>query len=53
MVAELVNGFRPGGRTTSVWQTRGGTGRTVPSGVYVARLEHDGVVRTSQLVYMR
>jgi len=52
-VAELVNGFRPAGHATSLWQGREVTGRVVPPGLYVARLEHGGTVRSTRLVRVR
>lgn len=53
VVAELVNEFRPAGRATSVWQGHTTTGRQAPAGLYVARLEHDGVVKTTQIIRVR
>ena len=51
VMAELVNGFRPAGRATSIWHAS--TGRVAPPGLYVARLEHGGEVRSTRLVRMR
>jgi len=52
-VAELVNGFRPAGWAISIWQGRAATGPVAPPGLYFARLEHDGVMRSTRIVRMR
>jgi hypothetical protein len=52
-VAELVNESRPGGHAMSVWQGRTTTGQVAPPGLYFARLEHRGAVRTTRLVRVR
>ena len=52
-VAELVNGFLPAGPALSIWQGRAASGRIAPAGLYIVRLEHEGVVTSTRLVRMR
>ena len=52
-VAELLDADRPAGRGTSVWQGVGTGGRSLPPGLYFARLEHEGKVRSIRLARTR
>lgn len=49
-VAMLVDRWQPTGRQTIGWDGRGASGVAVPSGVYFARVDASGVVRSAKLV---
>lgn len=51
-IATLVAGHRAAGRHETVWQGRDDDGRSVPSGVYLARLRVDGPRRGLHAVRM-
>jgi PKD domain-containing protein len=53
VVATLVDDFRSAGPAVSIWQGRGSSGRTMPAGLYIARLEHEGAVASTRLVRVR
>ena len=52
-VRTLVSGIRGAGRHDVVWDGRGDTGRSVPAGVYFARLEARHTTVTRKLVLIR
>ena len=52
-VAKLVDGTRPAGPQSVVWQGRDESGRSLGSGVYFVRLEAPGHSETQKLVLMR
>ena len=52
-VATLVDGTRPAGPQSAVWQGRDESGRSLGSGVYFVRLEAPGHSETQKLVLMR
>jgi hypothetical protein len=51
-IATLAAGHRAAGRHEAVWQGRDDAGRSVPSGVYLARLRVDGSLRGLYAVRM-
>lgn len=53
VVARPFEGVLPSGPQTLVWQARDARGKTLPSGVYVARLEHGSQTRSQRLVLVR
>ena len=52
-VAVLVDGLQTAGEHAVEWNGRSGRGYAVPSGVYLARLEADGEIRTRKIVLAR
>ncbi len=53
-VRTLVDGHRPAGSYSVVWDGRDGTGGDVASGVYLYRLEVEGqVVQVRRMVLLR
>jgi len=52
-VAVLVDGVRPGGESTARWDGRDHQGRSVASGLYLARLEIGGKVMSRKVVLAR
>jgi hypothetical protein len=52
-VARLAHGPRAAGEHAITWDGRDGTGRELPSGVYLARLVTGGAVTTRKLVLAR
>jgi len=52
-VAVLVDGEFAAGWHRAEWRGRDGAGRELPTGVYLARLEAGGVVRTRKMLMMR
>ena len=52
-VATVVEGLLPSGVSPVVWDSSDGRGRPVAAGVYWARLEALGEVRTSRVVVAR
>ncbi|HKQ58414.1 MAG TPA: FlgD immunoglobulin-like domain containing protein [Candidatus Eisenbacteria bacterium] len=52
-VATLIDGEREAGRSSVVWEGRDARGRELPVGVYVIRLEFDGMARNRSLVLLR
>ncbi|MBD3348560.1 MAG: S8 family serine peptidase [Candidatus Eisenbacteria bacterium] len=53
MVRELVDGMRDAGPGSVLWDGRDGAGQQVASGIYLARIEHGGAVRTGKLLVVR
>ena len=51
-VATLVNGVRSAGPHTASWTARSDAGHSVPAGVYVAVLEHEGRKTTRRIVHL-
>lgn len=49
-VATLVNGYRPGGRQIAVWQGRADAGHRIRAGLYFARIEHEGLWKSTRVV---
>ena len=52
-VRTLAEGSHPGGERTLTWDGRDDEGRTVTGGVYLVRLETDGVARIRKLTVLR
>lgn len=52
-VAVLCEGRQPQGARTVEWNGRDDAGRKLPSGVYVCRLEADGIVLTRKMILMQ
>lgn len=52
-VANLIDGFVPGGIHTALWDGRDRNGRDAPSGVYFARLVAADAVMTRKMVLLR
>ena len=53
IVRTLLNETCPAGERSVIWDGRSDAGRTVPSGVYYARLDHAGSTRTGRLVMLK
>lgn len=53
LVVKLVDGVLPAGEHSADWSGRDSHGRVMPSGVYCARLETDGGVRTVKITLAR
>jgi hypothetical protein len=52
-VATLIDGRRGAGSQSAVWRGRDDRGSEVASGVYLARLQAEGAVRTQKLILVR
>ncbi|GEM_PF-4880451 len=52
-VAVLVNETLPAGRHEKPWQARDASGHSLPSGVYLYRLQAGGLMQTKKLVLMQ
>jgi len=52
-VLQLANRVQQPGRYAINWNGRDNAGQNVPSGVYICRLEADGVVQTQRMVVVR
>jgi hypothetical protein len=52
-VRTLVDGDRPAGRHSAIWDGRDGNGHQVASGVYLFRFAGDGVEKVQRVVLMR
>lgn len=53
LLRELETGLRAAGEHRVVWDGRDGAGRSLPSGVYLARLAADGAVSSQRLLLLR
>ena len=53
LVRTLVTGVRDAGQGEASWDGHDDTGRAVPSGVYIARLEASGVVDRKKLILLK
>lgn len=53
LVTRLIEGERAAGQHDIVWRGCDGAGRTVPSGIYVARLRARGVEASAKLMLVR
>lgn len=53
VVATLADNEMTAGEHTLAWDLRGGTGSTVPAGVYTVRFETTGFSATRSLVVLR
>ena len=53
LVRTLVNESRPAGRHSVSWEGRDESGRSVPSGVYLYRMEAGNFVATQRMVRLR
>jgi flagellar hook assembly protein FlgD len=53
LVTTLLDGFQQAGRRTLVWNGRNESGRTVPSGVYMIRLEAGTETHTRKLLFLQ
>jgi hypothetical protein len=49
-IAALIDGTRPAGSDRVRWSGAGDSGRALPAGVYLARLELDGAAVTRRIV---
>jgi hypothetical protein len=52
-IARLADGIRPAGRHVAAWEGRTSAGRQAPAGIYMARLQAAGEVRTRKLILRR
>ena len=52
-VRTLVNAQSPAGAFTARWDGRVDAGRRAASGIYFARVEHDGATRAYKLVMLK
>jgi len=53
LVRELVNGAEAAGPHTVFWDGRDGRGLRTASGIYYARVMHDGMTRNQKIVVMK
>jgi endonuclease/exonuclease/phosphatase family metal-dependent hydrolase len=53
LAATLLAGALPAGRHTHVWDGRGSDGRPLASGVYICRLQADGVSQSLRMTLVR
>lgn len=52
-IAMLFEGERAAGTYSVQWDGRTGGATSAPSGVYFARIEHNGIVRTKKMVLLK
>ena len=52
-IAQLFSGEMPPGSHAVVWQGQDGQGRTMSSGIYIARLSTPAVVRTIKVLLIK
>ncbi|MDM7924813.1 MAG: FlgD immunoglobulin-like domain containing protein [bacterium] len=52
-IAVLVESSMPAGNHAAVWNGRDGSGRPVPAGLYLCRIESDGFIKTRKLLMVK